>query len=241
MGGIAGRRERKATDEGPRTAPARVAKRVSVRDTLHSVGIEAPRELFSLDESRTLVTPNPVAFEDSLDWCVDRGTSIDAMKTPALRAAIARGPLPRTTKVWCDGMDCWAPADEIDELCLDAHAVSTPAEESATPTPFTSEVTNAAASRRPSPPEPHVARNRFAHAWPMIGAGVGLSFAVLVALRPSSGGGTPATQAHAGLANAAVARSQPIVRALFDAHLAEQAASVREGRARDERGQRRRR
>ena len=61
------------------------------------------------------------AFEP--EWCVEQGTSLTAMTTSALLAAVNTGEIDANTRVWREGLECWTRILDVPELF---HALGTP-------------------------------------------------------------------------------------------------------------------
>jgi hypothetical protein len=54
--------------------------------------------------------------EPRAEWCVDFGDLLAAMESSELCAAIDRGEVTPTMRVWREGLPCWTPVEDLPEL-----------------------------------------------------------------------------------------------------------------------------
>jgi hypothetical protein len=59
------------------------------------------------------------------EWCVDFGTALATMDTFELWAAIDRGDVVASMRVWREGMECWTPIGQVLDLALALQTPST--------------------------------------------------------------------------------------------------------------------
>jgi hypothetical protein len=101
----------------------------SVRSDLPTLPAPSERESVDLSEMPSLPSgfrPHASGFHRRApaEWCVDLGSSLETMSTFELWTALSAATIPRHTRVWREGMECWTPALEVDELAcavLDAY------------------------------------------------------------------------------------------------------------------------
>lgn len=77
-------------------------------------------------------TPQGTLEDPRTEWCVDLGSILSTMDTFELWAAIDRGDVSASMRVWREGMECWTPVGQVSELALALNTAS-----SRTPEPVT--------------------------------------------------------------------------------------------------------
>lgn len=93
--------------------------------------------------------PQGAPEDPRTEWCVDLGSVLSTMDTFELWAAIDRGDVSASMRVWREGMECWTPVGQVSELALALNTAS-----SRTPEPVTLHAVPSAPSFPELPPAP---------------------------------------------------------------------------------------